>query len=71
MIRLEVSPLQHLEVVNGMGLMVDYVVQSIITSTTPEDRSRVIAAFKGHLQDSTPILNPGIVRDGLISSGPT
>jgi hypothetical protein len=32
--------------------MVDYVVQSMITSTTPEDRSRVIAAFKGHLQDS-------------------
>jgi len=32
--------------------MEDYVVQSIITSTTPEDRSRVIAAFKGHLQDS-------------------
>jgi hypothetical protein len=41
-----------------MGLMVDYVVQSIITSTTPEDRSRVIAAFKGHLQDSMPFLNP-------------
>lgn len=34
------------------ALMVDYVVQSMIISTTPEDRSRVIAAFKGHLQDS-------------------
>ena len=33
-------------------LMVDYVVQSMIISTTAEDRSRVIAAFKGHLQDS-------------------
>ena len=33
-------------------LMVDYVVQSMIISTTPEDRSRVLAAFKGHLQDS-------------------
>ena len=51
MIRLEVSPPPV--PIDG-GLMVDYVVQSMITSTTPEDRSRVIAAFKGHLQDSMP-----------------
>lgn len=53
MIRLVVSPPPV--PIDG-GLMVDYVVQSMITSTTPEDRSRVIAAFKGHLQDSMSLL---------------
>jgi len=40
-----------------IGLMTDYVVQSMITSTSPEDRSRVIGSFTGHLQNSMSCLS--------------